>query len=205
MPIRPQDGILSGNIELVMIEPIAPPLLLDDCPIDWGVVLERHGRWLRLVVLSRLRDHHAADEVMQEIALAAVAQKSPIRDREKLGAWLRRLAVRQALMYLRGRGRQHRLMLRQADRGDLDGSSTSAGTLDWLVRDERSSMIREAVKRLPGRDAEILLLKYLEGWSYQKLAEHLKSTTSAVESRLHRARARLRNELTANRVIEVTE
>ena len=174
--------------------------------IDWAAELAERVHWLRLVVLARVRDRHAADEVMQEIALAAVAQKSPIRDREKLGAWLRRLAVRQALMYQRGRGRQHRLIVRHAaSSGESQGSSTHRDTLDWLVREERSSLIREAVKRLPGRDAEILLLKYLEGWSYQKLGEHLELTTSAVESRLHRARARLRNELTANRVIEVTE
>jgi RNA polymerase sigma factor (sigma-70 family) len=174
--------------------------------IDWAAELTERIPWLRLVVLARVRDRHAADEVMQEVALAAVAQKSPIRDRDKLGAWLRRLAVRQALMYLRRQGRRHRLTLRHADRvGELNGSSIISDTLDWLVRDERSSLIREAVKRLPSRDAEILLLKYLEGWSYQELAEHLEMTTSAVESRLHRARARLRNELTANRVIEVTE
>ena len=174
--------------------------------IDWAAELADRVHWLRLVVLARVRDRHAADEVMQDIAVAALAQRSPIRDREKLGAWLRKLAVRQALMYLRGRGRRHRLLARHAGRiGESDGSSTHSDTLDWLVRDERSLLIREAVKRLPGRDAEILLLKYLEGWSYQKLGEHLELTTSAVESRLHRARGRLRNELAANRVIEVTE
>ena len=57
--------------------------------------------------------------------------------------------------------------------------------------------------RLPRRDAEILLLKYTESWSYRRLAQHLGITESAVEARLHRARNRLRKELTALQVVEV--
>ena len=45
--------------------------------IDWGEALAAHGGWLRLTILARLRDRNAADEVMQEVALAAVAQKAP--------------------------------------------------------------------------------------------------------------------------------
>ena len=48
-------------------------------------------------------------------------------------------------------------------------------------------------------------MKYLEGWNYRELAAYLDVTPSAVEARLHRARARLRGELAADRVIEVSE
>ena len=51
--------------------------------------------------------------------------------------------------------------------------------------------------RLPRRDAEILMLKYTEEWNYQELAQHLGISHSAVETRLHRARQRLRVELAA--------
>ena len=53
------------------------------------------------------------------------------------------------------------------------------------------------MSRLPKRDAEILMLKYTEDWSYRALAEHLGISESAVETRLHRARQRLRTELAA--------
>ena len=48
------------------------------------------------------------------------------------------------------------------------------------------------------------MLKYTEDWSYHELAEHLGISHSAVEARLHRARKRLREELTAMDVIEVS-
>ena len=64
-------------------------------------------------------------------------------------------------------------------------------------------MVREALTRLPGRDAEILLLKYTEGWSCRDLAVFLGQTEAAIVARLHRARARLREALAALNVIEV--
>ena len=64
-------------------------------------------------------------------------------------------------------------------------------------------LIREALGRLPARDAEVLLLKYTENWSCRDLAEHLGQTEAAIESRLHRARRRLRDELAGSNVIEV--
>jgi RNA polymerase sigma factor (sigma-70 family) len=175
-------------------------------PIDWAAALAEHGRWLRVVVLARVGDRHAVDEVMQDVALAAVAQKAPLREHSRLGAWLHRLAVRHALLYRRGRGRRDRMLIRHADRiGSRDGASAECDPLDWLVRDERAGLIRMALERLPRRDAEVLLLKYLEDWSYREMADHLGLTPSAVEARLHRARARLRGELAAARVIEVRE
>ena len=64
-----------------------------------------------------------------------------------------------------------------------------------LMRRERLELTRAALSRLPPRDAEILLLKYGERWSYRQIAERLGVTEKAVDCRLLRARAQLRSEL----------
>ena len=69
--------------------------------------------------------------------------------------------------------------------------------LGWLLAKERCGQVRLAMTRVPKRDAELLMLKYTEDWSYRQLADHLGVSESAVEARLHRARQRLRTELTA--------
>ncbi len=76
--------------------------------------------------------------------------------------------------------------------------------LDWLIQDERKTLIRQALERLPRRDAEILMLKYTENWSYRELAEHLGIGESAIEARLHRARKRLRGMMANTGVIEAS-
>ena len=173
--------------------------------IDWPAELSRHDRWLRTIVAARMRDAHEVQDVMQEIALAAVRQASPLEDAAKVGPWLYRLAVRQCLLYRRKRGRQKKLVDRFAERHPVeDVDHRNRDPLGWLLADERRNLIRQAIGRLHQRDGEILLLKYTEDWSYQQIAEHLGVSHSAVEARLHRARARLRKELTAAEVVETT-
>ena len=166
--------------------------------IDWPSVLARHGSWLRAVILARVGEAQAVEEVFQEVSLAAIRQQAPLKDESKVAPWLYQLAVRQSLLYRRKRGRQRKLIERYANRlrpGDDDRREPNP--LDWLLADERRQQVRVALRRLPPRDAEMLLLKYTQNWSYRQIADHLGTTTSAVESRLHRARGRLRRELEA--------
>jgi RNA polymerase sigma-70 factor (ECF subfamily) len=173
--------------------------------IDWQAALAQHDRWLRTVVVARVREPQAVEEVMQEVALAAVKQSAPITDAGKVAPWLYRLAVLQALLYRRKCGRRRRLNDRYSERvqhGDGE-MSPPVDPLNWLIAEERRSLIRRALAQLARRDAEILLLKYTESWNYHQVAAHLGISHAAVEARLHRARARLRQELASLDVIEV--
>src|SRR3954454_19227312 len=165
--------------------------------IDWQVVLAQHRSWLRTVVLARVREPQAVEEVLQEVALAAVKQQAPLTDAGKVAPWLYRLAVLQALLYRRKCGRRRRLVDRYAERMQRgDGEfSPPLDPLGWLIAEERRALVRRALSQLAGRDAEILLLKYTEGWNYTQVATHLGISHAAVEARLHRARGRLRQEL----------
>jgi RNA polymerase sigma-70 factor (ECF subfamily) len=174
--------------------------------VDWAATLAEHDRWLRTAVTVRLGEPQAVDEVMQEVALAAVAQQAPLKDPARVGAWLYRLAVRLVLLHRRRHGRQRRLLDGYAASCRSDRlASPATDPLDWLIRDERRELVRNALGRLPRRDAEILLLKYTENWSYRELAAHLGVGESAVEARLHRARRRLREEMIGTGAMEVLE
>jgi len=169
-------------------------------PIDWASALACHDRWLRTVVAARLGERQAVDEVVQEVSLAAVSAPGEV-DPARVSGWLYRLAIRKTLMYRRKRGRQRRMDDRYAVKVRDEGSS-SPDPLGWLLLDERSALVRESLAGLPARDAEVLMLKYTEGWSCRELAERLGQTEAAIESRLHRARARLRDALHRSNVIE---
>jgi RNA polymerase sigma-70 factor (ECF subfamily) len=172
--------------------------------IDWQATLAEHDRWLRTVLYARLRETDAVDEVMQEVALAAVRQAAPISDPSKVGPWLYRLAIRQVLMYRRTCGRRRRLTARYADRlRPTEADSGVPNPLGWLLQSERCRQVREALGRLSPRDSEILLLKYSEDWNYHMIAAHLGISHSAVETRLHRARNRLRAQLAKIELAEV--
>lgn len=173
--------------------------------IDWAAELARHERWLRTVIAARLGEPQAIDEVLQEVAVAAVEQKAPIEDPKKIAPWLYRLAVTQSLLYRRKMGRKRKLTDRYAERfRPTERDTRESDPLGWLLAEERRAQVRKAMERLPKRDAEILMLKYTQDWSYKDLAEHLGVSESAIEARLHRARKRLRNQLDAENVVEVS-
>ncbi|NMC18905.1 MAG: RNA polymerase sigma factor [Thermogutta sp.] len=164
--------------------------------IDWDAELRKHARWLRAVVFARVGEPQAVEEVMQEVALQAVRQKAPIQDPTKVAQWLYRLAVLQSLLYRRRQGRRRKLLERYRQSRD-DSAGAPGDPLEWLLRGERMRLVREALARLPSRDAEVLLMKYAEDLSYEEIAERLGISFSAAQARLHRARNRLRGEMEA--------
>jgi RNA polymerase sigma-70 factor (ECF subfamily) len=163
--------------------------------LDWQALLKEHDRWLRTIIAARVPEPEGIDEVLQEVAMAAVKQAAPLADASKAAPWLYRLAVRQSLLYRRKRGRQRKLLDRYTQRAGPDAGFATSNPLSWLLARERRDRVRLALDRLAPRDAQILLLKYGENWNYHQIAEHLGVSHSAIETRLHRARARLREEL----------
>jgi len=164
-------------------------------PIDWQQVLSRHRRWLTTVLLARGVEASAVEEVLQEVGAAALAGADRLRDPTKVAPWLYRIAVVSALQHRRQLGRHKKLLRSYADQAASVSSSVEADPLDWLLAEEQRQLVRQAIEHLPPRDAEMLLLKYTEDWSYRQLAEHLGISTSAVEALLHRARDKMRRAL----------
>ena len=172
--------------------------------IDWQEELGQHHRWLRSIVYARLGEPDAVDDVMQEVALAAVKQQAPLQDHTKVGPWLYRLAVRQTLLYRRKLGRKRKLTQRYAEKFQPteEAEAGQYNPLQWILSDERQGKIRQALSSLKPNDAQILMLKYYENWNYFQIADYLGVSHSAVEARLHRARSRLRQLLLNMEVVE---
>jgi RNA polymerase sigma-70 factor (ECF subfamily) len=175
----------------------------DNGSIDVPAALESHRRWLRTVVWARVNDLHAVDEIMQEVSLAAVRERSLTVDAGCISACLYRVAVRQSLLYRRRMGRDGRRVSRYRDhRRQDDDCATGGNPLRWLLAEEEMELVRKALCELSAKDRELLLLKYTEDWTCRELAERLGVSVTTVETRLYRARERLRNELARLDVIE---
>lgn len=151
--------------------------------------------WLRAVLVARGVEAGALDEVLQEVATHAVAGAGSLRDQKRVEPWLYRLAVVAALQHRRRVGRRRKLATRYADSGLAPCESVETDPLNWLAAEEEQEFVRRALRLLPRRDAEILLLKYTQDWSYRELAEKLGIRAAAAEGRLRRARERMRSQL----------
>ena len=107
---------------------------------------------------------------------------------ETFGAWIRRVAVRQALMHLRS-GRRRREVT-------VDGvAHLFAATDDTVGR----LTIDAALQRLSDEHRLVFLLKEVEGYEHREIAELLAISVANSEVRLHRARRELRELLRGSR------
>lgn len=153
----------------------------------------QHEGWLRTVVRSRLPEAEAVEDVMQNIALAIVRQRSLLADVNRVGAWLYQIAIRQVLMYRRTTGRRRKFH----DRLQQQTSEVTdvAEPLQALLKLEAKELVQRALAELSDIDRQVLMLKYAEGWSYRCIAEHLGVREDTIEYRLSRARNHLRRQL----------
>lgn len=165
-------------------------------PGNWQTAWQTHAKWLRTVLVARLRDESIADELLQEVAVIAWRKREQLVDSDKVGPWLYRIAIRQIQMLWRKQANSKRfasldkLPLETADRHQSD-------PLNWLTSDEAHRLVREALDRMSCQDREILMLKHTEGWTYQQIADRLGISVDKIIYRNSRACQRLRNQLQA--------
>ena len=147
-----------------------------------GSIYDRHAAPAFAAVARLLGNAHDAEDVVQELFLALPGMLSGYDPtRGALGAWLRRVAVRLALMRMRSVRRR-----RETDAGSV---------AELLARDdatlERLS-IESALAQLSDDHRTVFLLKEVEGYEHREIAALLDITVANSEVRLFRARQALR-------------
>ncbi len=158
-------------------------------PINWTEQLDRHRPWMLKVLRSRVGDAHAADDLLQDVALAVWKQASRPVDENKVPAWLYRLTVRQAINHHRRNGRKSPVTIPHEQ---LDAAATTQSPLDWLLEREQRQNVQQALAKLSPRDRELLTLKYTEHWTYDQLSQFMGVKVKTIEYRLLKAKRRLR-------------
>lgn len=154
----------------------------------WSEILSAHAGWIYAVIRSRLGDAALADDAFQNVALAAGREGGLPSDATFDRPWLYRVAIRQCLLIRRRLGRERRFHQQCRSSARREVEEPLAG----MLVQERQAAIRAALADLPEIDRDVLLLKYLEDWTYRDLADHLGVTVHTIEYRLLRARRRLR-------------
>jgi RNA polymerase sigma-70 factor (ECF subfamily) len=155
-------------------------------------LLRREDRWVRGVVFAVLGDRQRVDDVSQQVWTAVWERAGELRDVQRWRPWLYRLARNAAIDAGREATRQRQL----ADRLTADAVVPDARVpSDDIARRERLVAVRQAIEALPPRYREVLTLRHLEGWSYRQIADVLEVPIDTVETRLVRARRKLRESL----------
>ncbi|MFQ5891036.1 MAG: RNA polymerase sigma factor [Gemmatimonadota bacterium] len=135
-------------------------------------------------VAYRLTESSAdAQDVTQDVFIALPEAIGSVRSPQSFEQWLKTVAVRTALMKLRWRRRRREVQLSTV--GQLAAHPLFRGGIDRLS-------LERAMGQLPENLRSVFVLKEIEGFSHREIAEILGISQRASESRLHRAREKLR-------------
>lgn len=161
-------------------------------------------------IVSRLVDELAdAPDVVQEVFLKVFRKIDGFRGESSLKTWIYRIAVNEARNYHRWFGRHRRLEV------DIEQAGTEPSQREWLpdpgpspfdvaLDHETRELIEQALGKISPNYRAALVLREVEGLSYDEIAEVLEISLGTVKSRILRGRELLRKDIAAQLVPSTT-
>lgn len=152
----------------------------------YALLVERHQAVLYRHAVGMVSSPDAAADLVQESLVKGYTSLQSCQDPARFGAWVFRILRNRSLDYLKDRRRKNLSL----EDGALEVASPDdpAGDLD---RAEVARAVTAALAALPAPQREAFLLKHVEGYSYEEMAEMLGGSVSALKMRVMRAREAL--------------
>ena len=155
-----------------------------------AVLSERSGRWYN-ACLRITGDAELAADAVQEALLRAWGQRSDFRGEADLDTWIHRIALNAAIDLMRRR-RPHTSEALDAD--TLPGTHATDPEGEY-TQHALGKDLAVAMQRLTTMERQTFLLKHIEGWRLDEIAESLHTSVNNTKQALFRAVRKLRADL----------
>lgn len=161
----------------------------------YRTLLSRHREAIFRLVRATVGDQSEAIDITQETFISAFAELKRYDADRPLQVWLKRIALNKCRDWARRR-KVRSFFTRAAPLDEAYWVADDVPQADVQVAD-RTELVRVAgaIARLPARLRETLLLRTVDGLSQAEVADVLAVSEKTVETRLYRARAKLREVL----------
>ena len=147
------------------------------------------------VALQMTGNREDAQDMTQEAFLKAYSSLSSFRGDSKFSSWLYRIVSNVCLDFKRRQGRRPSSSLTvEDDEGEnvqLDIADESQSPEALLERKMTREAVRAGLQQLPDEQRQILLLREIQGLSYEEIGEAMGLEAGTVKSRIFRARKKL--------------
>jgi RNA polymerase sigma-70 factor (ECF subfamily) len=157
-------------------------------------LVERHRRRAFAIAIGLVRDEEDALEIVQEAFFRVYRGLSSFNGAASFFTWLYRIVKNLSIDLMRRPAWQRELALDEVDVG-FDACIDDADPADVLRRREIASRIGEALDALPPYHRGVILMRELEGMSYEEMAEAMGVSKGTIMSRLFHARKKLQRAL----------
>ena len=165
------------------------------------LIIQQHNQRLFRIARSIVRNDSDAEDVLQEAYCSAFANLDGFRGEARLGTWLARIVMNEALGCLRRTRPTMELTTVEESPGlaaqiipfphatpDLNPEAATA-------RNEIQALLERAIDELPEAFRTVLVARLVEGMSIEETAEIFGVLPETVKTRLHRGRRLLKHEM----------
>jgi len=171
----------------------------------FALLIAQYSHPIYSLIARSLRDPADAADVTQEVFVKVFRNISGFHGEASLRTWIYRIALHEASNHRRWWGRHKRQELTidaplDNDEGETfclaDALATrDASPYDCAARSEVRARVEAALRTIPEIFREVVILREIEGFGYEEIAEILNVNLGTVKSRLTRGRAALRDAL----------
>jgi RNA polymerase sigma-70 factor, ECF subfamily len=166
-------------------------------------LVERYQRRVLAVVTGMLHDREAALDVTQETFIKAYRSIGRFKGDASFYTWIYRIAVNLAIDYQRREWRRPATGNNRGPSGSghedlldrISDETPAADPFHATVDSELRDRVREAIDELTPDHKAVILLRELEGLSYEEISRVMQCSKGTVMSRLHYARKKLQRRL----------
>lgn len=156
----------------------------------WAKQYRRHIAKMVGVCYRYVADWQVAEDLAQDAFLTAMEKSGTLRFWESIESWLTRIAVNQALMYLRNRPEMVALEEEPMDAVEDQPDEVAENKVEFTQEE-----LLELIGKLPTKQHTVFNLYALEHYSHSKIAETLGISVANSKVLLTRARAELQQRL----------
>ncbi len=150
------------------------------------LIVQRHKEKVRNIIYLTLNSNDYLDDIAQEVFITVYRNLNQFKFQSQFTTWLYRITVNKCKDHIR----KMRIRKIFSPIKDID---KDAGYNISVEESNTVELVHEAIKKLPDKLRIPLLLKDIEGFSYQEIAETVECEIGTVKSRIFRAREGLKN------------
>jgi len=167
---------------------------LDGDSAAFGRLVLKYQDRLYNTVMHVCGNAEDARDVVQNAFVQSYVKLKTFKGTSAFYTWLYRIAFNEAINIKRKK-RPTLSADRARETSGIEPEDDQAGPHEKMEVDERRRQVREAIGTLNDEHRSVLVLREIDGCSYETIAEILDLPVGTVRSRLHRARLQLREEL----------
>lgn len=163
----------------------------------FGQIVQRYQQRLYVSVVRLVSSTEDALDITQETFLQAYRKLDSFRGEAALYSWLFRIAYNTAMS--KGRKKSHPTFsidrVREESGQELTDEDPNLPPSHRMELTEEQELLWAAIESLSAEFRQVIVLKEMEGLSYDEIAQIANCPVGTVRSRLHRARMELRGKL----------